>query len=124
MTFSRTDKIMIGAIGTVAVVAAVLLAAVYLNLGSLRDEPGGTANSAPRQERSPWWQESSSWWDKYDPSVRVRIDNFAAAGDCSGLQEQFDIAYANRVATQVRLFHGTADLLGYIDQKMRAVGCY
>jgi hypothetical protein len=63
-------------------------------------------------------------WENYDPSVRIRIDSMAAAGDCAGLQEEFDIADANNDAQLARTGDNNADLMSYIDGKMSDAGCY
>ena len=47
-----------------------------------------------------------------------------AAKDCTGLQSEFDAADANNAATKARTGHNNAELMGYIDDLMRKVGCY
>lgn len=61
---------------------------------------------------------------KYSTTVRDRIEELAAAKDCAGLQREFDTAERNNLATFRRTGDGTADLMGYIDDKMRTAGCY
>ena len=68
--------------------------------------------------------ESSVDWENYAPEVRERIDSMAAAGDCADLQEEFDTAEANSEAQRARTGDGNADLMGYIDDRMREAGCY
>ena len=63
-------------------------------------------------------------WGDYDASVRTRIDAMAVAKDCSGLQAEFDQADNNNAATMTRTGHNNAALMGYLDDKMRAAGCY
>ena len=63
-------------------------------------------------------------WSDYAGDLRGRIDGLAASKDCSGLQQQFDNADANNAATMTRTGHNNATLMGYIDDKMRAAGCY
>lgn len=63
-------------------------------------------------------------WEDYSPTVRTRIDALASAKDCAGLQAEFDIADANNAATRERTGHNNADLMSYIDKKMRKAGCY
>ena len=119
-----------------AAVILVVVVAIGQNAWRLHPSPGyvpGSAGSGPRPPVA-WPGQSSpgpgsgsggtSWWSKYDSSVKSRIDNLAAAGDCAGLQAEFDIADANDDATRDRTGSGTADLMGYIDDKMRAAACY
>jgi hypothetical protein len=63
-------------------------------------------------------------WENYAPEVRTRIDRMATAGDCDGLQAEFDTADANDAAQRDRVGTGNADLMGYIDSKLSEVGCY
>ena len=63
-------------------------------------------------------------WDDYAPGVQQRIDAMGAAKDCTGLQSEFDAADANKAATKARTGHNNAELMGYIDDLMRKVGCY
>lgn len=63
-------------------------------------------------------------WEDYSPSVRADIDALAAAGDCAGLQQQFDTADANNDATMARTGHNNVELMKYIDGKMSDAGCY
>lgn len=67
---------------------------------------------------------SSVDWENYSPSVKARIDGLAAAGDCAALQDEFDVADANDDAQRDQVGEGNADLMGYIDEKMAAAGCY
>lgn len=53
-----------------------------------------------------------------------RIDALASSKDCDGLQAEFNTADANGAATMSRTGHNNALLMGYIDSKMRAAGCY
>ncbi len=63
-------------------------------------------------------------WQNYAPSVRARIEQMAASGDCDGLQAEFDTAEANSDMQRARTGDGNADLMGFIDQKMADAGCY
>ena len=49
-------------------------------------------------------------WDSYAPAVKTRIDT----GSCGELQQEFNVADANR----------STDLMAYIDDTMRSKGCY
>jgi major membrane immunogen (membrane-anchored lipoprotein) len=63
-------------------------------------------------------------WSNYAPNVKVVIDDLAAQGDCRGLQKQFDQAEANDDAQRARTGSGSAGLMTYIDEKLKAAGCY
>ena len=63
-------------------------------------------------------------WQNHDPSVKVRIEQMAASGDCAGLQAEFDTAEANGDAQRARTGEGNAERMGYIDEKMAGPGCY
>jgi hypothetical protein len=62
-------------------------------------------------------------WGDYAPGVRTTIDEFAAAKDCAGLQQQFDQAAENSQATMARTGHSNADLMSYIDWQQQQAGC-
>jgi hypothetical protein len=49
---------------------------------------------------------------------------FGSAGDCVGLQDEFDTADANDDLQRDRTGEGNADLMGYIDDKLDEAGCY
>ena len=63
-------------------------------------------------------------WSKYGDGLQERIDSLAAAADCSALQSEFDTAFDNDELTRERTGSGNADLMAYIDDKLRAAGCY
>jgi len=63
-------------------------------------------------------------WQDYAAELKGRIDHLAAAKDCTGLQQQFDIADKNDDATRNRTGHGNSELMGYIDSAMHGAGCY
>jgi hypothetical protein len=63
-------------------------------------------------------------WENYAPEVKARIDRMAVEGDCGGLQAEFDAADENDTAQRNRAGSGNADLMGYIDAKLSAAGCY
>lgn len=67
---------------------------------------------------------SSVPWEDYAPSVRSVIDGAAADRDCATLQEAFNNADSTSEITRGRTGHNNADLMSYIDEKMRAAGCY
>lgn len=53
-------------------------------------------------------------WDQYDPTVKTRIEGLITDEDCDGLQTEFDNADSN----------DDPDLMGYLDDTMREIGCY
>lgn len=63
-------------------------------------------------------------WENYSPTVKPRIDDLAAEGDCAGLQNEFDTAEQNNTAQRKRVGDGNAHLMGYIDSKLAEAGCY
>jgi hypothetical protein len=63
-------------------------------------------------------------WVNYAPTVKTRIKALAQARDCVGLQREFDAASANDNAQRRRVGQGNADLMSYIDFKMRKRGCH
>jgi hypothetical protein len=62
-------------------------------------------------------------WSNYSPAVRSRIDQAAAAKDCALLQSEFNTADSNDDAQRARTGNGNADLMSYIDAKMKSAGC-
>ncbi len=77
-----------------------------------------------RTPAAPVTQGGDVQWQDYAVSVRTRIDSLAQAKDCSGLQAEFDTADANNDATMSRLGRNNAKLMGYVDAKLKAAGCY
>ena len=63
-------------------------------------------------------------WSDYTSGLQARIDGLAAAKNCGGLQAEFNTADANNEATRARTGHSNSDLMKYIDDAMRAAGCY
>jgi hypothetical protein len=68
--------------------------------------------------------EPSVDWENYSPDVKTRIDQMAKARDCAGLQAEFNVADQNDDAQRARTGDGNADLMSYIDAKLREAGCY
>jgi hypothetical protein len=81
--------------------------------------PGGT--TAQQGTTAPV---SDVQWTDYAPGLQARIDALATAKDCTALQDEFDVADVNNDATLARTGHNNAHLMGYIDDKLRAAGCY
>ena len=63
-------------------------------------------------------------WSNYSPMVKTRIDNFVKEKDCNGLQSEFDAADKNSDLQRNRTGEGNADLMAYLDEKMKECGCY
>lgn len=62
-------------------------------------------------------------WSKYSPGVKARIDQMAATRDCAGLQAEFNTADSNNAAQRARTGSNNADLMEYIDNKMKDADC-
>lgn len=62
-------------------------------------------------------------WENYAASLKLRIDRLADGHRCRLLQAEFDFADRASDAQRNRVGDGNADLMGYIDQKMRDAGC-
>jgi hypothetical protein len=56
--------------------------------------------------------------------LKNRIDDAVIRKDCKSLQSEFDIADRNNELQQKRTGKNNADLLAYLDEKMRLCGCY
>jgi signal transduction histidine kinase len=61
---------------------------------------------------------------KYSSLIRDRVNSYVDQKACGRLQAEFDAAEANGAATRARTGTGPADLMKYIDEKMRTAGCY
>ena len=64
------------------------------------------------------------WQDYKTADLKSQIDALASAKDCAGLQEQFNNADTNNTATMNRTGHNNAELMRYIDARLRDAGCY
>ena len=101
-----------------AAVAAILLTGC--SVSKTRDEPVEESTAGVVQTKDRTEVE----WADYDASVKTTIDELETAKDCAGLQSQFDIADANSEATMNRAGHSNAKLMAYIDEGLKAAGCY
>jgi hypothetical protein len=63
-------------------------------------------------------------WRDYDPTLQAKIDAMAAAKDCQGLLIQFNEIGGTNLAVRNQFGHGNEEILGYIDKKERAAGCF
>lgn len=80
--------------------------------------------AAPSDAESPAPDRVDVQWADYAPDLQDRIDALEAAGDCGELQNEFDTADANNAATHERTGHNNTQLMKYIDEALRAAGCY
>jgi hypothetical protein len=62
-------------------------------------------------------------WENYSPGVKQRIDEAAAAKDCSDLQTEVYLAERNEVDQINRTRDHHADLMAYIKDQMAKAGC-
>ncbi len=67
--------------------------------------------------------ESSVNWNNYAPSVKQSIADLVDAGDCTKLQNEFDIADGNNVAQLNRVGENNADLMSLLYDQMQKLGC-
>jgi hypothetical protein len=63
-------------------------------------------------------------WSNYAPGEQRRIDDLADAGDCAGLQGEFDTADETNAAQEARTGENNSDLMAYIDGKLEEAGCH
>lgn len=90
--------------------AALIVAALALTgcASSTPTAPTTTAPSTPEQTRT------EVDWSKYPTEAKRLIDEAEAAGDCTLLQDTFDVAAAA----------GFTDQMKYIDEALELAGCY
>ncbi|MBT0606828.1 hypothetical protein KIV10_01410 [Aequorivita echinoideorum] len=67
---------------------------------------------------------SDDFWKNYDAEVKRKIVQMIYLKDCDGLQKQFDIAEQNMNSQLARTGTGNSELMGFIDENMRKIGCY
>lgn len=67
---------------------------------------------------------SDNFWDNYDAEVKRKIIEMIYLKNCKGLQEQFNIAEQNMDSRLARTGTGNSELMGFIDENMRKIGCY
>lgn len=111
--------------------ALALLAAASLMCIACTEKPPETLSGGDRSavpvtvaSRAAATSTPSIFGTKYSVAVQTRIDEAAARGDCAALQAEFDQAARNDGSTRSRIGSGTADLMAYIDAKLRGAGCY
>ncbi len=63
-------------------------------------------------------------WQDYAPEVKQQIDILVSQQKCNKLQREFDQADQLNDVTFNRTGHNNAELMAYIDDGMRAAGCY
>ena len=66
------------------------------------------------------------FWDKFSPIVKERVNTLIINKDCVGLQKEFDTTESNSQMNRKRGRSSShfVDLMGYIDDNMRKIGCY
>ena len=64
------------------------------------------------------------FWDNYDEKVNLRILKFILTKNCKALQQEFNIADKNMDSQLARTGTGNSELMGFIDENMRKIGCY
>jgi len=65
-----------------------------------------------------------SFWSNYDTMVNDRVLTMILLKDCKGLKEEFNIADANMDSQIARTGTGNTDLMSFIDENMKVLGCY
>lgn len=63
-------------------------------------------------------------WSEYAPQVHDATMRAVGSGNCRAMQRAFDGAANSDDAHRARWGHGNTDLMGYLDQQMKAAGCY
>jgi PBP1b-binding outer membrane lipoprotein LpoB len=94
---------------------------------SARVPDGSTATEPAAPTETPTATEPARAevkWEDYDATVQTGIDQMTTAGDCVGLQGQFDAAEANNLVTLDRTGHGNSALMAYIDESLHLASCY
>ena len=66
----------------------------------------------------------SDFWENYSSKVKTRIHKLIQEEDCAGLQQEFDIAGDNNLAQKRRTGTGNVELMDFIDENMKEMGCY
>ncbi len=102
-------------IATIAIVAASMVLAV----GS-SDSGEASVGAGPT---SPDNAEAVNW-SKYAAEVKARAAQLVRNKECSGLPRELDRAADNSEATRSRTGQSNSDLMDYLDNAMRASGCY
>jgi hypothetical protein len=59
-------------------------------------------------------------WSDYAPELKARIDS---EHTCDALQRDFDAADRNNASTMARTGHNNADLMTYIQWRLKKEGC-
>lgn len=63
-------------------------------------------------------------WGNYSPEVKQNIDTMAVSKDCRNLQKHLGAAELNSDYQKQKTGEDNALLMRYIDEQMRAAGCY
>lgn len=68
--------------------------------------------------------DNSAFWNNYSSDVKLRIHKLIENKDCKGLQNEFNIADKNNQAQMNRTGRNNAELMDFIDNNMKKLGCY
>ena len=63
-------------------------------------------------------------WFNYHKLVKSRIDEAILESDCVALQKEFASAADNSSAQRKRTGESNTNLMSFLDEKMKQVGCY
>ena len=63
-------------------------------------------------------------WKDYAPGLQAKIDAFAIAKNCDGMQAEFNQIGATNLAERNKFGHGNEEVLKYIDGKEREANCF
>ena len=95
----------------------LIVLAATLGLGGCTSAPPPV--SEPASEPAP-----TIPWGNYPPDTQRIIDEDAAAGNCEGLQDAFDV-WADSNSTFIERYgEGNAKIMMYIDEALESAGCY
>lgn len=90
------------------VVLAAMLILTITGCAPSAPIPEATLTSEPTEART------EVDWDQYPPDAQRLIDEAEGAGDCTALQDTFDVADTA----------GHLDQMNYIDEALELAGCY
>lgn len=83
-------------------------------------EKVGTVSNVQKEKPT----DDSDFWENYSSKVKTRIHKLIQEEDCTGLQQEFDIAGDNNLAQKRRTGTGNVELMDFIDENMKEMGCY
>ena len=70
--------------------------------------------------------DDSDFWKKFDPIVKRRVYDLIKNKDCEGLQKEYNITADNldRIHNSGGTSSRNLDLMFFLDEKMKDIGCY